>query len=57
MPTKKKTAKGSLVQAKRADDAAKATDQPEPHEVNSALSSPRMRALLEDHRKMGVRPK
>jgi len=31
-------------------------DAPEPHEVNSALSSPRMRALLEDHRKMGARP-
>jgi hypothetical protein len=28
---------------------------PEPHEINSALSSDRMRALLEDHRKMGSR--
>lgn len=29
--------------------------QPEPHEINSALSSDRMKALLEDHRRMGSR--
>ena len=28
---------------------------PEPHEINSSLSSDRMKALLEDHRKMGSR--
>lgn len=28
---------------------------PEPHEINSALSSDRMKALLEDHRRMGSR--
>ena len=28
----------------------------EPHEVNDNLSSDRMKALLEDHRKMGARP-
>lgn len=31
--------------------------KPEPYEVNSSLSSPRMRALLEAHREMGARPK
>lgn len=30
---------------------------PEPHEINSALSSDRMKALLADHRRMGSRPK
>lgn len=34
----------------------KAEGSPEPHEVNSALDSDRMKALLEDHRKMGARP-
>jgi hypothetical protein len=29
---------------------------PEPHEINSALSSDRMRAVLKDHREMGSRP-
>jgi hypothetical protein len=29
---------------------------PEPHEVNDNLASDRMRALLEEHRKMGARP-
>ena len=28
----------------------------EPHEVNDNLASDRMKALLEDHRKMGARP-
>lgn len=36
-------------------------DQPKdtraPHEVNSALASPRMQALLKEHQAMGVRPK
>lgn len=30
---------------------------PEPHEINSALSSDRMQALLADHRAMGARQK
>ena len=51
MATKKKAA------AKTADDTPKPeAKQPEPHEVNTSLASPRMRALLEDHRKMGARP-
>jgi hypothetical protein len=29
---------------------------PEPSEVNSSLDSDRMKALLEEHRKMGARP-
>jgi hypothetical protein len=29
---------------------------PEPHEINSALASPRMKSLLKDHREMGSRP-
>ena len=49
MATKKKAA------AKPADEAPEAK-KPEPHEVNSSLASPRMKALLEDHRKMGSRP-
>ena len=46
---------------KKADTPApepKAADEPkapEPHEINSALSSDRMKALLEDHRRMGSR--
>lgn len=28
---------------------------PEPHEINSSLGSDRMKALLDDHRKMGAR--
>lgn len=31
-------------------------DTREPHEINSALDSDRMKALLEDHRRMGARP-
>ena len=31
-------------------------DTREPHEINSSLSSDRMQALLDDHRKMGSRP-
>jgi hypothetical protein len=48
---------------KKAEPAAEAAEKPakapkplEPHEVNSSLSSDRMQALLEDHRKMGSRP-
>ena len=29
---------------------------PQPHEINDNLSSDRMKALLEDHRRMGSRP-
>lgn len=49
--------KGNLVEAKKADDKARAEPQDEPSDVNSALASPRMKALLEEHRAMGVRPK
>jgi hypothetical protein len=49
-------AKASLAKVKKVDD-----DQPKdkqaPHEINSALSSPRMQALLKEHQEMGVRPK
>ena len=31
-------------------------NSPEPSEVNDNLASDRMKALLEDHRKMGARP-
>jgi hypothetical protein len=49
---------------KKADEAAKSAEEQkapepaklEPGDVNSSLSSDRMRALLEDHRKMGSRP-
>lgn len=51
MATKKKAAAKPT-----AEPAPKAEKKPEPHEVNSSLSSPRMRALLEAHRKMGARP-
>lgn len=39
-----------------AEKPAKAPKPLEPGDVNSSLSSDRMRALLEDHRKMGSRP-
>jgi hypothetical protein len=39
-----------------AEKPAKAPKAPEPSDVNSALGSDRMKALLEDHRKMGSRP-
>ncbi len=42
---------------KQDKEPAKAPKAPEPHEVNSALSSDRMRALLKEHQEMGVRPK
>jgi len=49
-------AKVSVAKVKKVDD-----DQPKdklaPHEVNSALASPRMQALLKEHQAMGVRPK
>jgi hypothetical protein len=39
-----------------AEKPAKAPKPLEPSDVNSSLSSDRMKALLEDHRKMGSRP-
>ena len=47
MPAKKATEKPQ--------DEPKAEKGPEPHEINSSLASDRMKALLEDHRKMGSR--
>jgi hypothetical protein len=41
---------------KAADKPAEPPKPPEPHEINSSLASDRMKALLEDHRKMGSRP-
>jgi hypothetical protein len=41
--------------AEKPQDEPRAEKQPEPHEINSSLDSDRMRALLEDHRKMGSR--
>ena len=32
-------------------------DKRQPHEINSALDSDRMKALLKDHQEMGARPK
>lgn len=32
-------------------------DTRKPHEINSALASDRMQALLKDHQEMGARPK
>ena len=53
--------KGNLMAAAKkqdkAEEPAKAPKAPQPHEVNSALSSDRMRALLKEHQDMGVRPK
>ena len=42
----------------RPRDASSVPETPtrEPHEINAALSSDRMQALLADHRKMGARP-
>lgn len=41
--------------AETATEEPQAPKAPEPHEINSSLSSDRMKALLEDHRKMGSR--
>jgi hypothetical protein len=51
MPRKKADTNGDRPEPKSADEPK----QPEPHEINTSLDSPRMRALLEDHRKMGSR--
>lgn len=60
MATKKKaTAAKKPSAAKtnlRQQDADQPTQTQEPHEINDSLASDRMKALLEDHRKMGVRP-
>ena len=52
MATKKKAAAKSTAKT----DAPKPAKAPEPHEVNTSLSSDRMKSLLADHRKMGARP-
>lgn len=49
MPAKKKAA------AEKADEP-QAPKAPEPSDVNDSLASDRMKALLEDHRRMGARP-
>ena len=51
MPSKN----GTKPKAEKAQDEPQAEKGPEPHEINSALSSDRMKALLEDHRRMGSR--
>jgi hypothetical protein len=53
MPAKKGASKKSSAKAAPKDESPASE---EPHEINSALASPRMKALLEDHRKMGSRP-
>lgn len=46
------------LKANRANlDQPAAPDTREPHQINSSLSSDRMKALLADHRAMGGRPK
>ena len=50
MPAKKAPAA-----AEKPAAPAKAPKAPEPHEVNDMLASDRMKALLEDHRRMGSR--
>lgn len=53
MPAKKKAKTEPTMDT---NPTPKAEGSPEPSEVNSALDSDRMKALLEDHRKMGARP-
>ncbi len=60
MPAKKASAartKTEPTMDSTASKAGDAEDTREPHEINSALESDRMQALLEDHRQMGARPK
>ena len=52
---KKATSKTSLPALQERQDEQPAQTQ-EPGDINDALSSDRMKALLEDHRKMGTRP-
>ena len=57
--TKKKAAAARTTDEPAAEEQQIAADDgsgPEPHEINSNLASDRMRALLDDHRKMGSRP-
>ena len=49
-------AKASLAKVKE-QEATQPKAEKAPHEINSALSSPRMQALLKEHQAMGVRPK
>ena len=51
MPSKN----GTKPKAEKPQDEPQVEKGPEPHEINSALSSDRMKALLEDHRRMGSR--
>ena len=50
MPQKKADSNGTKPEPMQTEPKG-----PEPHEINSALSSDRMKALLEDHRRMGSR--
>jgi hypothetical protein len=52
---KKKAAAEAEEQAEQ-QPAKTSTQTEEPGDINSALASDRMKALLEDHRKMGSRP-
>lgn len=52
-----KTKKVADVQEPQQQPAKVSTQTEAPHEVNSALSSDRMQALLKDHQEMGARPK
>ena len=49
MPAKKEA-------AEKPAKAPKAPEAPEPSDINDNLASDRMKALLEDHRRMGARP-
>ena len=58
MPAKKKAqAKTEPTIDSAASKAGDADETRQPHEINSALSSDRMQALLKDHQEMGARPK
>lgn len=57
MPARKTTtARTSPASSSAASKAGDPAETREPHEINSALASDRMQALLEDHRRMGARP-
>jgi len=57
MAKKKAQATTEPTMSSAASKAGTPGDTREPSEINSALDSDRMKALLEDHRRMGARPK
>lgn len=57
MPAKKAQTKTEPTIDSAASKAGDPDETRQPHEINSALASDRMQALLEDHRRMGARPK